>query len=141
MFASYGHTDLLVANNVLAHVPEPHDFLNGLSALVAREGVATFEFPHLMNLIEQKQFDTIYHEHFAYLSFTATIDLMVRSGLTVLVFRSSGRMAARFSSLLSWVIVGEGQSKSQLARCCGGSVTPRCCPPNSTMASKLMATQ
>jgi len=83
MFASYGHTDLLVANNVLAHVPEPHDFLNGVSALLAREGVATFEFPHLMNLIEQKQFDTIYHEHFAYLSFTATVDLMARSGLTV----------------------------------------------------------
>jgi SAM-dependent methyltransferase len=78
-----GHADLLVANNVLAHVPEPHDFLDGVSLLLTHSGVATFEFPHLMNLIEQKQFDTIYHEHFAYLSFTATVDLMARSGLNV----------------------------------------------------------
>jgi SAM-dependent methyltransferase len=78
-----GHADLLVANNVLAHVPEPHDFLDGVSLLLTHSGVATFEFPHLINLIEQNQFDTIYHEHFAYLSFTATVDLMARSGLNV----------------------------------------------------------
>ena len=78
-----GHADLLVANNVLAHVPEPHDFLDGVRLLLTNSGVATFEFPHLMNLIQQKQFDTIYHEHFAYLSFTAAVDLMARSGLDV----------------------------------------------------------
>ena len=80
---SHGHADLLIANNVLAHVPEPHDFLTGVRALLADNGVATFEFPHLVNLIEQNQFDTIYHEHFTYLSFTAAVDLMVRSGMTV----------------------------------------------------------
>jgi len=78
-----GHADLLVANNVLAHVPEPHDFLDGVRILLDDSGISTFEFPHLLNLIEKKQFDTIYHEHFAYLSFTATTDLMTRSGLSV----------------------------------------------------------
>jgi len=80
---SEGHADLLAANNVLAHVPEPHDFLEGVRILLDDSGVSTFEFPHLLNLIEQKQFDTIYHEHFSYLSFTATMDLMMRTGLSV----------------------------------------------------------
>ncbi len=80
---SHGSADLVIANNVLAHVPEPHDFLDGVRLILSEFGVATFEFPHLMNLIEQKQFDTIYHEHFAYLSFTAAMDLMARSGLSV----------------------------------------------------------
>ncbi len=83
IIAGHGHADLVAANNVLAHVPEPRDFLNGVSALLADDGVATFEFPHLMNLVQQNQFDTIYHEHFAYLSFTAAVDLMTRSRLTV----------------------------------------------------------
>lgn len=80
---SYGKASLLIANNVLAHVPEPHDFLDGVRILLDDSGIGTFEFPHLLNLIEQKQFDTIYHEHFAYLSFSATTDLMERSGLRV----------------------------------------------------------
>jgi len=80
---THGHADLVVANNVLAHVPEPHDFLDGVRLLLADGGVATFEFPHLMNLIQEHQFDTIYHEHFAYFSFTAAMDLMARSGLNV----------------------------------------------------------
>lgn len=78
---THRHADLIVANNVLAHVPEPHDFLDGVHLLLADSGVATFEFPYLLNLIQQSQFDTIYHEHFAYLSFTATADLLQRSGL------------------------------------------------------------
>ncbi len=80
---SNGQADLLIANNVLAHVPEPLDFLKGVRLVLASSGVATFEFPHLMNLIEQNQFDTIYHEHFSYLSFTSTVDMMERSGLNV----------------------------------------------------------
>ena len=80
---SHRQADLIVANNVLAHVPEPHDFLAGIRLLLAESGVATFEFPHLMNLIQQNQFDTIYHEHFSYFSFTAAVDLMARSGLDV----------------------------------------------------------
>lgn len=60
--------DLIVANNVLAHVPDINDFVAGFRELLAPGGVATFEFPHLMRLVEQAQFDTIYHEHYSYLS-------------------------------------------------------------------------
>jgi SAM-dependent methyltransferase len=75
--------DLIVANNVLAHVPDINDFVRGFTLLLKPQGVATFEFPHLMQLIEHKQFDTIYHEHFSYLSFS-TVDQIFRSdGLSV----------------------------------------------------------
>jgi SAM-dependent methyltransferase len=60
--------DLIVGNNVLAHVPDAHDFVEGLRRLLKPEGVVTMEFPHLLQLIEQRQFDTIYHEHFSYFS-------------------------------------------------------------------------
>ena len=78
-----GRADLWIGNNVLAHVPDPQDFLNGVRTSLKDTGVATLEFPHLMNLIEGCQFDTIYHEHFTYLSFSATADLMQRSGLEI----------------------------------------------------------
>jgi 2-polyprenyl-3-methyl-5-hydroxy-6-metoxy-1,4-benzoquinol methylase len=58
--------DLLIGNNVLAHVPDLNDFIRGVKIMLAEDGVATFEFPHLLKLIEQNQFDTIYHEHFSY---------------------------------------------------------------------------
>ena len=79
----HGLADLWIGNNVLAHVPDPQDFLNGVRVSLKATGIATFEFPHLMNLIEGQQFDTIYHEHFSYLSFTSAVDLMQRSGLEV----------------------------------------------------------
>jgi SAM-dependent methyltransferase len=60
--------DLMAANNVLAHVPDLHDFVAGFKLLLKPSGTATFEFPHLLKLIEEKQFDTIYHEHFSYFS-------------------------------------------------------------------------
>ena len=63
--------DLTVANNVLAHVPDLNDFVSGFAVILKSEGVATFEFPHLANLIGQTQFDTIYHEHFSYISLLA----------------------------------------------------------------------
>ena len=66
--AERGPADLLVANNVLAHVPDINDFVAGVREMLAPQGVATLEFPHLMQLIEQVQFDTIYHEHFSYLT-------------------------------------------------------------------------
>jgi SAM-dependent methyltransferase len=65
----YGHADLLVGNNVLAHTPHLNDFVAGLELLLARDGVITIEFPHLLRLIDGNQFDTIYHEHFSYFSF------------------------------------------------------------------------
>jgi hypothetical protein len=75
--------DLMVANNVLAHVPEINDFAAGFAALLKPQGIATFEFPHLMQLIEGNQFDTIYHEHFSYLSFTTVVRIFSASGLSV----------------------------------------------------------
>ncbi|MGE7883587.1 methyltransferase domain-containing protein [Bacillus sp. NPDC094077] len=60
--------DLIIANNVLAHVPDLHDFIAGLKTLLKPDGVITIEFPHVLNLISYKQFDTIYHEHFSYFS-------------------------------------------------------------------------
>lgn len=67
----YGAADLLIANNVIAHVPDMHDFIGGMVAMLAPRGTATIEFPHLLRLIEDGLFDTIYHEHFSYLSLHA----------------------------------------------------------------------
>jgi hypothetical protein len=75
--------DLTVANNVLAHVPDINDFVKGFSNLLKSSGVATFEFPHLLNLVQQIQFDTIYHEHYSYLSLTAVQLVFKVNGLTV----------------------------------------------------------
>lgn len=73
--------DLTAANNVLAHVPRIGDFMDGFAILLKPQGVATFEFPHLLNLIQEVQFDTIYHEHFSYLSLLAVENVLARSGL------------------------------------------------------------
>jgi SAM-dependent methyltransferase len=66
----HGRPDLILGNNVLAHVPRINDFVRGIRDLLKPGGVVTMEFPHLLNLIELNQFDTIYHEHFSYLSFS-----------------------------------------------------------------------
>lgn len=75
--------DLTAANNVLAHVPDINDFVAGFATLLKPQGVATFEFPHLMQMIQNNQFDTIYHEHFSYLSLTAVKQIFERNGLSV----------------------------------------------------------
>jgi len=75
--------DLIVANNVLAHVPEINDFVSGFTTLLKPNGVATFEFPHLLNLINENQFDTIYHEHFSYLSLTALETIFKENGIQI----------------------------------------------------------
>jgi hypothetical protein len=78
--------NLMAANNVLAHVPEINDFVTGFQILLADDGVATFEFPHLMKLIAEHQFDTIYHEHFSYLSFTTVCDIFEKCARTSVNF-------------------------------------------------------
>jgi SAM-dependent methyltransferase len=75
--------DLMAANNVLAHVPDLNDFVAGFKILLKPDGVATFEFPHLLRLIRECQFDTIYHEHFSYLSLLAVDRIFSRHGLAV----------------------------------------------------------
>lgn len=75
--------DLILGNNVYAHVPDINDFTRGLAATLKPEGTVTLEFPHLMRLIEKTQFDTIYHEHFSYLSLTAVDHIFEAAGLRV----------------------------------------------------------
>ncbi|MEF9977293.1 MAG: class I SAM-dependent methyltransferase [Thermomonas sp.] len=75
--------DLVVANNVLAHVPDLNDFVGGITEILAPEGVLTVEFPHLMRLVEQHQFDTVYHEHFSYFSFGTAKRILAHHGLRV----------------------------------------------------------
>jgi SAM-dependent methyltransferase len=75
--------DLIVANNVLAHVPDLNDFIAGLKVLLAPSGTITIEFPHLARLMSERQFDTIYHEHFSYFSLIAAYAALLRHGLAV----------------------------------------------------------
>jgi SAM-dependent methyltransferase len=75
--------DLMVANNVLAHVPELNDFVKGFATLLKEDGVATFEFPHILRLIAEGQFDTIYHEHYSYLSLTVVDRIFSANGLQI----------------------------------------------------------
>lgn len=82
--ATEGHTaDLIAANNVLAHVPNINDFVRGFAALLKPQGVATFEFPHLLRLVVENQFDTVYHEHYSYLSFTTVETIFASQGLQI----------------------------------------------------------
>jgi SAM-dependent methyltransferase len=83
LVASGKRADLLLGNNVLAHVPDINDFVSGMKILLKPQGVITMEFPHLMRLMEQNQFDTIYHEHFSYLSFSTVEKIFARHGLTL----------------------------------------------------------
>lgn len=75
--------DLIIGNNVLAHVPDLRDFVGGLEILLADDGVITMEFPHLEKLIAKNQFDTIYHEHFSYFSFIAVQNVFAIHGLRI----------------------------------------------------------
>jgi len=75
--------DLVAANNVLAHVPDINDFVAGFKIILNPAGVATFEFPHILKLIENRAFDTIYHEHFSYLSFPTVEKIFAHHGLTI----------------------------------------------------------
>jgi len=75
--------DLIIGNNVLAHVPNLNDFVDGLKILLKKTGIITLEFPHLMKLIQQNQFDTIYHEHFSYFSLLTTEKVFSSHGLTI----------------------------------------------------------
>ncbi|HEY2561736.1 MAG TPA: class I SAM-dependent methyltransferase [Caldimonas sp.] len=75
--------DLVAANNVLAHVPDINDFVRGFALLLKPAGVATFEFPHLLRLLRENQFDTVYHEHYSYLSLGAVLRVFDACGLVV----------------------------------------------------------
>lgn len=79
-----GHAaDLMIANNVLAHVPDINDFVGGFAVLLKPQGVATFEFPHLLRLVQENQFDTVYHEHYSYLSLSTVETIFSSMGLHI----------------------------------------------------------
>lgn len=80
---SRGEFDLIIGNNVLAHVPDINDFAAGLDVALTPKGTITLEFPHLLNLIQQNEFDTIYHEHFSYLSVIALTGIFERQNLEI----------------------------------------------------------
>jgi hypothetical protein len=75
------YADVLLGNNVLAHVPDINDFVGGMKTILKEDGVITMEFPHLVQLVQNNQFDTIYHEHFSYLSFTTVCEIFKAQGL------------------------------------------------------------
>ncbi|HID97613.1 MAG TPA: methyltransferase domain-containing protein, partial [Thermodesulfobacteriaceae bacterium] len=75
--------DLVIGNNVLAHVPDLNDFVAGLKTILGDKGLITMEFPHLMRLMDENQFDTIYHEHFSYFSFMTVEKIFAHHGLTL----------------------------------------------------------
>ena len=81
--AQRGPVDLAIGNNVLAHVPDLNDFVAGLATVLAPDGVVTLEFPHLLQLVAQHQFDTVYHEHFSYFSFHTAQRIFAAHGLRI----------------------------------------------------------
>jgi SAM-dependent methyltransferase len=96
---THGPADLVVANNVFAHVPDIVDFAKGLRALVADHGRVTIEIPHLLRLIEGREYDTIYHEHYSYLSLLTTQRVLAAAGLKVVDVEE---LATHGGSLRTW---------------------------------------
>jgi len=104
------YADLLIGNNVLAHVPDVNDFVKGMKIILKPHGIITMEFPHLMRLMAENQFDTIYHEHFSYFSFTVANKVFDHHGLKIFdvdelpTHGGSLRIYARHTEDESWGI-------------------------------------
>lgn len=81
--AAHSRVSLVLGNNVLAHVPDINDFVSGFRMILAPQGVVTLEFPHLMQLVANRQFDTVYHEHFSYLAFHTVVKLFAAHGMRI----------------------------------------------------------
>ena len=105
--------DLLIGNNVLAHVPDLNDFVAGMKLLLGPSGVITMEFPHLMRLMEDNQFDTIYHEHFSYFSFLTARRVFAKHGLRVFDVEE---LPTHGGSLRIYVAHAEDQAKPESER-------------------------
>ncbi len=102
--SQYGRADLVVANNVFAHVPDIVDFAKGLRELVSDQGTVTIEIPHLMRLIEGNEYDTIYHEHYSYLTLRTTQRVLAAAGLTVVDVEE---LSTHGGSLRTWSMPSE----------------------------------
>ena len=123
ILSAQGRASLIVGNNVLAHVPDINDFVEGCRQLLRPDGLVVFEFPHLMELLVNNQFDTIYHEHYSYLSLHAVTNLFKRHGLVVVdceqlsthggslrVFGQLVESASRPSSVVQQIMTYEEQA-------------------------------
>jgi SAM-dependent methyltransferase len=104
--------DLVVANNVLAHVPNINDFLEGVAIILKKNGIATFEFPHVVHLIREHQFDTIYHEHYSYLSLTSLRYILEGAGLCLFDVQ---KIATHGGSLRVFVQLSDGGGQEVVA--------------------------
>ena len=112
---TYGSADLVVANNVLAHVPDIVDFAKGLRALVSNHGRVSIEIPHLLRLIDGREYDTIYHEHYSYLSLLTTQRVLAAAGLTIV---DAEELPTHGGSLRTWSMPAEhaGEPGREVAR-------------------------
>jgi 2-polyprenyl-3-methyl-5-hydroxy-6-metoxy-1,4-benzoquinol methylase len=110
--AAHGPADVVVANNVLAHVPDIVDFARGLRALVSDTGRVSIEIPHLLRLIDGNEFDTIYHEHYSYLSLLTTQRVLAAAGLTVVDVEE---LATHGGSLRTWSAPSEAAPRPSQA--------------------------
>ena len=113
--AEHGRADLVVANNVIAHVPDIVDFAHGLRALVADHGCVSIEIPHLLRLIEGREYDTIYHEHYSYLSLLTTQRVLAMAGLAVIDVEE---LPTHGGSLRTWSMPAEhaGEPTAEVSR-------------------------
>lgn len=113
--AEHGHADLVVANNVFAHVPDIVDFAKGMRALLGDDGYVSIEIPHLLRLVEGREYDTIYHEHYSYLSLLTTTRVLAEAGLTVV---DVDELPTHGGSLRTWSVPTEraGQPSAAVAK-------------------------
>jgi len=123
--AERGKPDLLLGNNVLAHVPDINDFVSGMKLLLKPGGAITMEFPHLLQLMEQNQFDTIYHEHFSYLSFMTVQQIFAHHGLQMFdvheipTHGGSLRIFAKHDGDSAWPVTANVAALLAKERACG----------------------
>lgn len=108
--------DLIAANNVLAHVPDINDFVSGFAALLKPQGVATFEFPHLLRMVQEGQFDTVYHEHYSYLSLTAVSRIFTANGLSVFDVEHLGTHGGSLRVFAQRLDTGKHEVSAEVAR-------------------------
>lgn len=114
----HGKANLVVANNVFAHVPDIVDFAKGMRALLADDGCVTIEIPHLLRLVEGREYDTIYHEHYSYLSLLTTTRVLAAAGLTVV---DVDELTTHGGSLRTWSVPSEraGEPSPAVAKVLG----------------------
>ena len=131
-----GHADLVLGNNVLAQVPDINDFAAGVAALLAPDGTATFEFPHLAKLVEHLEYDTIYHEHFSYFSLHSIRAIFGAQGLDLVDVQELESHGGSLRVFLRHAEAGDSAVGGR-GRACSRARTRRdCATPRRTRASR-----